>query len=63
MNQYLRQCNICERMTEFYSDINPYEISSSKEWYESQFCSLHRKRLNPEDDRNIVCDSPTPKEI
>lgn len=57
MHEYKRQCNLCERMSEFYSDIKPIEIYSSKEWHESQFCILHRERLNPEDAKKSVCDS------
>jgi hypothetical protein len=56
MNEYFRQCNICEDSTQFHSDLDPCEINSSQEWYEAQFCKLHRERLNPEARKG--CDSP-----
>jgi hypothetical protein len=46
MNQYMRQCNFCEEFTQFYSEINPNKIGSSKEWNEAQVCKLHRERAS-----------------
>jgi hypothetical protein len=44
--KYTLECNECG------------SIQESNNWIPLTPCNIHRERLNPEDDRNIVCDSP-----